>query len=176
MLSVGLTEDEMKEVWAPMKEFLEQRPNDYTYEWQFFSFLGRELWDINFLVPIGAAIPTPYDPTEPDRAFFWTTNQGEIARYWITYVSRFLRVDQLLDDTQLGMEKLIDLLPGTGSFSLHLNKAQYGASEWAVKELEKTAMHPSVKGMFSIFIIFFLVTHNFFFERFFWSIDNWTWC
>ena len=176
MLSVGLTEDEMKEVWAPMIEFLDQRPNDYTYEWGAINIPGRAMWDAKFTVPFGAGIPTPYDPTEPDRAFFWTPNQGEIAHYWLTYVSRFLRVDQLLDDTQLGMEKLIDLLPGTGSFSLHLNKAQYGASEWAVKELEKTAMHPSVKGMFSTFIIFLMVTHHFFFERFFWSIDNWSWC
>ena len=149
-MSVGLTKDKMKEVWAPMIEFLEQRPNDYTYEWEATSFLGREFWDVNFAVPAGFAIPTPYDPTEPKRAFFWGTNVGEIAKYWMAYVSRFLRVDQLLDDTQLGMEKLIELLPGTGGFSLHLNKAQYGASEWAVKELEKTAMHPSVKGTFHV--------------------------
>ena len=175
MLSVGLTEDEMKEAWAPMIEFLEQRPNDYTHELTFFSFLGREFWDVNYLVTIGAAIPSPYDPTEPDRAFFWSQNQAQITRYFMAYISRFLRVDQLLDDTQLGMQKLIDLLPGTGGFSLHLNKAQYGASEWAVKELEKTAMHPSVKGICLVFKIFF-ITHNFCFERFFWSIANFPWC
>ena len=147
MLSVGLTENEMKEFWAPMIEFLNQRPNDYTFEWEAVSIPGRVFWDANFLVPAGWVIPTPYDPSEPDRAFFWSINQGEIAKYWLAYVSRFLRVDQFLDDTQLGMQKLIDLLFGVGSFSLHLNKAQYGASAWAVKELEKTAMHPSVKGM-----------------------------
>ena len=175
MMSVGLTEDEMNEVWAPMIEFLDHRPNDYTYEWGAVSILGRNFWNVNFMVAAGAAIPSPYDPTEPDRGFFWSTNQGEIARYWMTYVSRFLRVDQVLDDTQLGMQKLIELLPGTGGFSLHLNKAQYGASEWAVKELEKTAMHPSVKGICLVFKIFF-ITHNFCFERFFWSIANFPWC
>ena len=59
-------------------------------------------------------------------------------------------LDQVLDDTQEGMQKLIDLLPGTGKYSIHFNKAQYGASEWAVKELQNTAMHPSVKGIFPI--------------------------
>ena len=147
MLAIGLSEDEIKEAWAPMIEFLEQRPNDYTHKLSFYSFLSREFWDVNFLIPNGLAIPTPYDPTEPDRAFFWRANQAQISRYFLAYVSRFLRVDQVLDDTQEGMQKLIDLLPGTGKYSIHFNKAQYGASEWAVKELQNTAMHPSVKGI-----------------------------
>ena len=44
------------------------------------------------------------------------------------------------------MEKLIALSRATGGYTIHFNKAQYGASEWAVKELEKTPMHPSIKG------------------------------
>ena len=43
------------------------------------------------------------------------------------------------------MEKLI-ALAALGGYTIHFNKAQYGASEWAVKELEKTPMHPSIKG------------------------------
>ena len=43
------------------------------------------------------------------------------------------------------MEKLIALAQ-LGGYTIHFNKAQYGASEWAVKELEKTPMHPSIKG------------------------------
>ena len=83
---------------------------------------------------------------EPERGYFWKENQAEISRYWMVYVSRWLRVDQFLDDSQLGMEKLITLAQATGGYTIHFNKAQYGASEWAVKELEKTPLHPSIKG------------------------------
>ena len=50
MLAIGLSEDEIKEAWAPMIEFLEQRPNDYTHKLSFYSFLSREFWDVNFLM------------------------------------------------------------------------------------------------------------------------------
>ena len=113
----------------------------------------------NILSGWGNAIRTPYDPKEPERGFFWTTNRGEISMYWMAYVSRFLRVDHFLDDTQRGMEILMNLIKGAGGAGLHLNKAQYGASEWAVRELEKTAMHPSVKDSFGLMILADGVSH-----------------
>ena len=46
---------------------------------------------------------SPYDPMEPERGYFWNDNQAEISRYWMIYVSRWLRVDQFLDDAQTGI-------------------------------------------------------------------------
>jgi len=46
---------------------------------------------------------SPYDPMEPERGYFWNDNQAEISRYWLVYVSRWLRVDQFLDDSQSGI-------------------------------------------------------------------------
>ena len=61
-------------------------------------------------------------------------------------MSRYLTYEHILEDTQAGMEKLMDLfdaLPyGSISFSKGLGP---GASEWALKEQDKTAMPPSVK-------------------------------
>ena len=58
-------------------------------------------------------------------------------------MSRFLTYEHILEDTQAGMEKLMDLfdaLPyGSISFSKGLGP---GASEWALKEQDKTAMPP----------------------------------
>ena len=57
------------------------------------------------------------------------------------------------------MEKLTRLADGTGLISLHLNKGQYGASDWAVQELDKTAMHPSVKNSIGLLITGAAVAH-----------------
>ena len=151
MSSVDLTEEEMNLVWQPFWEWVDSRPQDFTYEFSALEFPARSFWDTSFNVPLGFANPTPYDPKEPERGFFWKANEGEISAYWMFYISRFLRMDQILDDTRLGMEKLVALVKGTGSgIGIHTNKAQYGASEWAVKELEKTPMHPSIKGTYVV--------------------------
>ena len=68
-------------------------------------------------------------------------------------------MDQILDDVSVGAPSLIELGMSTGSLSVHTNKAQFGASQWAVEELEQTAMHPSVKDSFGLVITGFLVQH-----------------
>ena len=48
---------------------------------------------------------------------------------------------------------MINLFDGTGGGGIHFNKGQYGASEWAVQELEKTPTLPSVSNAFGLVII-----------------------
>ena len=48
---------------------------------------------------------------------------------------------------------MIRLFDGTGGGGIHFNKGQYGASEWAVQELEKTPTLPSVRNAFGLVII-----------------------
>ena len=43
------------------------------------------------------------------------------------------------------------------SVHVHINKAQFGASQWAEEELEQTAMHPSVKDSFGLVLTAFMV-------------------
>ena len=149
MLAANLTEKDIETTWEPIKSWVLQRPEDFTVlGWDTFSIPGRSMWDVR----VNGGIQTPYDPKEPNRAFFWRDNLGEISAYWMMYVSRFLRVDHFLDDTQHGTEILLKFIQGTGGAGLHFNKAQFGASEWAVRELEKTPMHPSIKKSFGLLI------------------------
>ena len=57
------------------------------------------------------------------------------------------------------MKKLTRLVDGTGAIALHLNKGQYGASDWAVQELDKTAMQPSVKDSIGLLITGAALSH-----------------
>ena len=70
------------------------------------------------------------------------------------YVSRYLKMDHFLDDTISGIQKLAAYVKATGGLAVHTNKAQFGASDWAVQELEKTPMHPSVKNSFGLMLCF----------------------
>ena len=88
--------------WQPLIDWLEKRPEDYTYELTPILVPGRSMWDADFMVGAGLGTRTPYDPMEPERGYFWNENKAEISRYWLVYVSRWLRVDQFLDDSQSG--------------------------------------------------------------------------
>ena len=57
------------------------------------------------------------------------------------------------------MEKLTRLVDGAGPISLHFNKGQYGASDWAVQELDKTAMQPSVKDSIGLLLMAAAISH-----------------
>ena len=156
--TINLTREEIEADLKPFTDWLSQNPDDYTFSGEILSAHANQLWSVG---PLSAEfrVDTPYDPHEPDRAFFWKQNIGEISAYWIEYSSRFLKIDQILDDVSVGAPSLIELGMSTGSLSVHTNKAQFGASQWAVEELEQTAMHPSVKDSFGLVITGFLVQH-----------------
>ena len=155
-----LTFGEMVKTWEPLIVWAQQQPEEYSVENpNIFDIPARGFWDKDYLAEDIGKIPSPYDPKEPTRAFTWGANLGEISSYWLAYVSRYLQYHQFLDDTQAGAEKLIELTEGVGYAGLHLNKAQYGAPEWAVKELDKTPMHPSIKNSFGLMISASAVGH-----------------
>ena len=154
MTIANFTEQEITEAWAPFATYVQSRPDDYEVgEWSIIVGDGHDFWNVDFLSQMpGFVHRSPYDPGEPNRAFFWGANVGEISIYWMYYVSRYLRVDQFLDDTEAGMEKIATFAKKTGNFGIHFNKAQYGVSEWILQEFDKTPMHPSIKESFGLMI------------------------
>lgn len=160
MVSVDISKDEAEAAWKPLKDWVLGRPDDYTYDVTHGQIPFKLLWNKKYEELIGNAIPTPYDPREPDRSYFWPANVGEISAYWLEYRSRFLMNSHFMEDTHVGAKKLFDLAKNfyTG-FSIHFNKAQYAASQWAVDELRNTPMHPSIKDSFGLMIAGNSVVH-----------------
>ena len=152
MLSTSLAEEEVKAAWEPMKKWVEERQDHHSYEVTPFAVPAKYFWNASIEIYTGGAQPSSYDPLEPKRGFFWNTNVGEISKYWMYYVSRWLRMDQILHDLHNGTQILLELVDVAGSLSVHTNKAQFGATQWAVDELAKTPMHPSIKDSFGLMI------------------------
>ena len=158
LLSANLTEEEIEADFKPFTDWISENDDKYVLDGDVITMEGWQMWTVG---PWNedAVISTPYDPQEPDRAFFWETNVGEMSAYWLEYSSRFLRVDQILDDVATGAEALIELGRATGHIQIHTNKAQHGAAKWAVDELEQTPIHPSVKESFGLVIAGAAVSH-----------------
>jgi hypothetical protein len=156
--SINLTREEIEADFKPFTDWLSQNTEMYFFYADISSMPGWQYWTVG---PWNedSVISTPYDPREPDRAYFRKANLGEISSYWLEYSSRYLRVDQILEDVSLGAQTLIDLARATGRLDVHTNKGQYGAAQWAVDELEHTPTHPSVKDSFGLVITATAVNH-----------------
>ena len=90
----------MSSTWQPFTEWLDQRPENFTYEpFGFLSVPGRAFWNPQF--NSFASTPSPHDPLEPDRGFYWKDNAGEMSMYWMAYTSRYLTYKHILADTQV---------------------------------------------------------------------------
>ena len=160
MFAANLTLRDVKSAWLPMQQWAEERADRITYGIQHLVVPGKSYWNktlVTEILKVGRA--SPYDPLEPERAFFYNQNEGEISGYWMWYISRYMRMDQILDDVRNGREKILKFARVVGYVGIHTNKAQYGASSWAVKELDNTPMHPTIKDSFGLMIYAMSVSH-----------------
>ena len=105
MMNVGLTRDEADLAWQPMKEWALQRPG-IRYDVTNIVIPAKLQWNSKFqTAPWGGGSQSPYDPLEPERAFYWKGNVGEISAYWMTYFSRFLTMEHIMEDVNIGAKK-----------------------------------------------------------------------
>lgn len=158
LLTLDLSKEELELALKPFKDWVLERPNDYSYDVNSLSFPFKVFWDSSIEIDIGNGQPSPYDPKEPERAYFWNENVGEISAFWLGYYSRFLMNSHFMENTNRGA-KILHNLAKVFDFNIHFNKAQYGASQWAVDELDNTPMHPTVKTSFGLMIMANNVKH-----------------
>ena len=59
LVVVNYTEQEMITAWQPLIDWLENRPDDYTYELNPIVVPGRLMWDADFMVAAGLGIEYP---------------------------------------------------------------------------------------------------------------------
>ena len=130
----------MELIWAPFQEWVTAN-FPYSGGIRISSKPGNEWWV--YRDGDSSKVPSPYDPSEPDRAFLWSVNKNELSRYGVVYASRYITSDQLTDSDQMA-SNLIKLARTAGHLQLHINKGQAQASDWAREELSKTPVHPSV--------------------------------
>ena len=139
MRATSITMEESDNAWKPLIDWLIERKEDYDWSFDFKAIPGNKYWTLEN----PDAQKSLYDPKEPEKAFFWIGDDIEVSEYWLFALNtRYLRTDQFLSDPSNGAEKLMTFfqhlpeLPKSIPIAISVGKAQYGASEWAVKELE----------------------------------------
>merc|ERR1719458_588260 len=118
MTYINLSQDEVEHIWAPFSEWMAANFFPNRGEISIWSTPGNEWWVLRDVDTW--KVPSPYDPSEPDRAYFTTTDKTEVSKYTAFYGSRYITSGQLAD-SDLMASHLMELARSTHRVELHTN-------------------------------------------------------
>jgi FAD/FMN-containing dehydrogenase len=136
MLSQGLTQTQMEEVWRPLRAQLDDR---YQVKLFIVDFPANKWWDRDFLQD---KLPGSVIANGRPGGYYWQSNQGEVGSFWHTYQSRWL--PRTLFNEPKRLAAALFAASRHWSLELHFNKGQAGAAAEAIARDKQTAMNPAV--------------------------------
>lgn len=145
LLYQGENQEAAEQTWLPMRNWINQQPELFTFKTKFWSIPARKLWDLHFWEKTHPEfISQNIENGKATGQFWWTPNNHEVYNYWYTYQSWWLPT-RLLEASNI--KNLADIFfnaSRTGSISMHINKGLGGASAAAVRNGRETAVNPAV--------------------------------
>lgn len=156
MVAQGLTEVEIRRVWAPFLTWAADPANgvDGAAGLDVGVLAARGMWDVAARQARGSKAMV-YDarPEAPRDQAWWSGDQEQVGAFLHGYDSLWLPADLLREQNQ---PKLVDALFAgsrlTG-ISLHFNKGLAGAPPDALARSAATAMNPAVLSAFALAIV-----------------------
>ena len=156
MLQAGLSQEETEAVWAPFLEWVNGRPDEYSWEEpvRIIAFPARAMWDRNFFQEFAPdAILQDDRPGAPAENVYWADNQGEAGQFLHAYRSAWMPAALLADDQSAGLTEALFAASRRWTTSLHFNKGLAGSPHEEIDSARDTAMNPAVLEAFALAII-----------------------
>ena len=140
---LDLSEEEARQIWKPLQDWITVRPDDYSGELSFMALPFRDLWNLDYWLKNNpAVVQVDNRKGQPQGQFWWSTNQKAVSEYIYNYKSRWLPAHLFAEP-----EKLADTLFATSrhwEFSLYVNKGLAGAPDETLERDRKTSINPAV--------------------------------
>ena len=140
---LDLSEEEARQVWKPLQDWVTARPDDYSGELSFMVLPFRDLWNLDYWQKNNpSVVQVDNREGQPRGQFWWATNQKAVSEYIYNYKSRWLPAHLFAEP-----EKLADTLFAASrhwQFSLYVNKGLAGAPRGALERDRKTSINPAV--------------------------------
>lgn len=150
----GLSQQQVKAIWQPLKTWLKQDPKHYQLEINMFDIPPKHMWDYAYWRKHHPEFVTEDTHAGAPRGqYWWTPNSGEIWSYWYTYQSWWLPI-KLFEPKN--SDKLVNVLfesSRLADINLHFNKGLAGASKEAIRQSQPTAIHRGVFDAAALVII-----------------------
>ena len=156
MLQAGLSQEEAETVWQPFVEWVNGRPNEYSWEEpvQIIAFPARRMWDRAFFQEVAPdAILQDDRPGAPAENVYWADNQGEAGQFLHAYRSAWMPAALLSDDRLAGLVDALFAASRRWTTSLHFNKGLAGSPPEEIEAARDTAMNPVVVEAFARAIV-----------------------
>ena len=156
MLQAGLSQAETEAVWAPLLEWVNTKPDQYSWEEpaQMIAFPAQSMWDRAFFQQVAPdAILQDDRPGAPAENVYWADNRGEAGQFLHAYTSAWLPASLLTDARVSDLADALFAASRRWTTSLHFNKGLAGSPPEEIEAARQTAMNPAVLDAFALAIV-----------------------
>ncbi|MDY6995989.1 MAG: FAD-binding protein [Actinomycetota bacterium] len=143
MVWLDLTEEQARQAWEPFTAAV-QADGIAEVDLSFGAHPFRELWNVQYWERVDPDLITVDPrPDQPPGQFWWTSNQGEVAQYIFSYLSRWIPLSMFADTPDALADTLYEA-SRLGRVTLHVNKGLAGASDEVLARERQTSINPAV--------------------------------
>ena len=143
MVWLDLTTEQARGAWEPFTSGL-QSDGVATVALEFESHQFRDLWSAAYWQRVDPELITVDPrPNQPPGQFWWSSNQGEVAQFIFSYLSRWIPLAMFVD-TPGDLVEAMHAASRLARVTLHVNKGLAGASEEVIARERMTSLNPAV--------------------------------
>lgn len=155
MVAEGLDEKAIRATWAPLLDWIKERPRDYRLSGDpsAFAFPARNLWDPSFLKTLPGTVIADNRPGASPHNVFWTGNEGEAGQVLHAYKSRWIPQRFLRGGARRRLVEALIAGAREWDVTLHFNKGLSGGDPSALARTAATATNPAVIDSFALVIV-----------------------
>lgn len=156
MVFQGLDREDALEVWRPIAEAVNRRPQDFTWEQPLLAAAApaRHFWDAAYLAQVVPQLIVGDDrPGAPANRFVWAGDRDQAGRFLHAYRSAWLPASLLEPDRQADLVDALFASSRRWTVSLHTNKGLAGAPAAEVASARDTAINPAALEAFALAIV-----------------------
>jgi hypothetical protein len=156
MVSLGLTTEEARKVWAPFLDWIARASGSYTVEpgMDIGSMPARHWWDAGWRKEQHQhAFDSDTRPDASENNVWWTGDGGQVAWTIYGYESLWLPASLLETDSQEALANALFAGSRYRTIELHFNKGLAGAPREAIEATRETATNPAVLSAFALAIV-----------------------
>lgn len=149
-----LSDTQIRYTFSPFKRWLNEHKDVYTVDYKATIIPANKLWDYDYMSKEHPEMVTlNKEKDAPKNQFWWTTNTGEVSKYWYAYQSWWLPIQFFAPDQSKKLATTIFDASRAASVSLHFNKGLSGVSNNVAEEVRKTSTNPAVLNAAALVII-----------------------
>ena len=155
MLSHGLGQAQIEQIWAPFLDWVKARAEyRFAEPVKIFATPARHMWDADFMRQHAPGVMVADNrPGAPTHHAYWAMNVEEAAWFLHGYQSAWLPATLLHEDRQNALVDALFDAAREWSVGLHFNKGLAGAPAAEIAAARDTATNPQVLEAFALAII-----------------------